>query len=270
MTAPRRPARRVAPAVASAPFAALACTALACAAPARATEPQLVPDVSQRQIDIQYSFKGAELLLFGAILYPDGKPPKKPADIVIVLKGPERPILMREKQKIAGIWVNAHSLRFQSAPSFYAIASSRPIRDITDERTAAIYELNIDSLQLSPTAFRDTKEIARFERGLIDLQQRQGLFVQRPGTVEISDGVLYRVRLPLSARAVVGTYTAETFLIQDGRVVAAAVREIQVRKSGFERLVAIAARDWSLLYGLAATLVAVGMGLLAGWIGRRA
>lgn len=234
-----------------------------------AAAPRLVPDVSQRQVDIQYSFKGAELLLFGAIAYPGGRIPRNPADIVVVLKGPERPIRIREKQKIAGIWVNADSMQFQSVPSFYAIASSRPIRQITDDRTAAIYELSIDNIQLSPTSFTDTAEIARFERGLIDLQQRTGLFVQRAGTVEISDGLLYRVRLPLSARVVVGDYTAETFLIQDGRVVAAAVRDIEVRKSGFERFIANAAESWSLLYGLAATLIAVAMGLAAGWIGRR-
>lgn len=234
-----------------------------------ASAPRLVPDVSQRQIDIQYSFKGAELLLFGAIAYPGGRIPEDPADIVVVLKGPERPMLIREKQKIAGIWVNADSMRFQSVPSFYAIASSRPISKITDDRTAAIYELSIDNIQLSPTSFTDTAEITRFENGLIDLQQRTGLFVQRAGSVEITDGLLYRARLPLSARVVVGDYTAETFLIQDGRVVAAAVRDIQVRKSGFERFVASAAEHWSLLYGLTATMVAVGMGLLAGWIGRR-
>lgn len=234
-----------------------------------AAEPRLVPDVSQREIDIQYSFRGAELLLFGAIVYPGGRLPKHPADIVVVLKGPERPITIREKQKIAGIWVNADSMQFQSAPSFYAIASSRPIKDITDDRTAAIYELSIDNIQLSPSAFKDTAEIARFENGLVNLQQRDGLFVQRVGTVEITDGLLYRARLPLSARAVVGDYTAETFLIQDGRVVAAAVRDIDVRKSGFERFIANAAEDHALLYGLAAMLLAVGMGLAAGWVGRR-
>src|SRR3546814_5592914 len=63
----------------------------------------------------------------------------------------------------------------------------------------------------------------------------RSLYVERPGTVEITDGVLYRARLPLSARVIVGDYTAETFLVQDGRVVAAAVRDITVRKSGFER-----------------------------------
>ena len=234
-----------------------------------ASAPHLVPDVSQRQIDIQYSFKGAELLLFGAIVYPDGRPPKEPADIVVVLKGPERPITLREKQQIAGIWVNADSMQFQSAPSFYAIASSRPIKEITDERTSAIYELSINNIQLSPIAFDIAAEIARFENGLIDLQQRHGLFVKRVGSVEITDGVLYRARLPLSARAVVGDYTAETFLIQDGRGVAAAIRDIQVRKSGFERFIASAAENWSLAYGLCAIIISVGMGAMAGWIGRR-
>jgi len=35
-----------------------------------ASEPRLVPDVSNTQVDIAYSFTGADLLLFGAILYP--------------------------------------------------------------------------------------------------------------------------------------------------------------------------------------------------------
>ena len=33
-------------------------------------EPKLVPDISARSIEIRYSFTGAQLLLFGAILYP--------------------------------------------------------------------------------------------------------------------------------------------------------------------------------------------------------
>ena len=87
----------------------------------------LVPDISSRSVEIRYSFTGAQLLLFGAILYPGGRAPARPADIVVVLRGPVEPIVVREKQKIAGIWMNADSNRFRSAPSFYAVASSRPI-----------------------------------------------------------------------------------------------------------------------------------------------
>ncbi len=236
---------------------------------ATGAQPVLVPDVSQRDIEIRYSFSGAELLLFGAILYPGGRLPDKPANIVVVLKGPSQPIVMREKQKIAGIWVNADSVSFRSAPSFYAYASSRPLKELVDERTAAIYELGLDNLQLSPASLNDTAEISRFAAGLNDLRRRSGLYVEQPGTVEISDGVLYRARLPLSARVVVGTYTAETFLVQDGRVVAAAVREIEVRKSGLERVMGMFAEDYGFLYGIVAVLLALGMGGLAGLVARR-
>ena len=62
------------------------------------TKPVLVPDVSQRDIEIAYSFTGAELLLFGAILYPGGRvPAERDADIVVVVKGPSQSILVREK-----------------------------------------------------------------------------------------------------------------------------------------------------------------------------
>lgn len=234
-----------------------------------ADEPMLVPDVSQRDVEIQYSFTGADLLLFGAIVYPDGRRPKKPADIMVVLKGPDQSITMREKQKVAGIWVNADSARFRSAPSFYAIASSRPIGKVVDERTAAIYEMGVDKLQLSPSSLNDSAELDRFQKGLIDLRQRAGLYVEQQGTVEITDGVLYRARLPLSARVIVGDYTAETFLVQDGRVVAAAVRDITIRKSGFERFMAVAAEEWPFFYGLVAMMLAVGMGWAAGAIAKR-
>jgi uncharacterized protein (TIGR02186 family) len=234
-----------------------------------AASPMLVPDVSQRDVEIQYSFTGAELLLFGAIVYPDGRLPDRPADIVVVLKGPDQSITMREKQKIAGIWVNADSAQFRSAPSFYAMASSRPIDRIVDERTAAIYELGVDKLQLSPSSLNDSAEINRFQAGLVDLRRRSGLFVERPGTVEITDGVLYRARLPLSARVIVGDYTAETFLVQDGRVVAAAVRDVTIRKSGFERFVALAAENYSFLYGLTAIAMAAFLGWAAGAVAKR-
>lgn len=236
-----------------------------------ATNPVLVPDVSQREIEIAYSFTGAQLLLFGAILYPQGRVPQggRPADIVIVVKGPTRPILVREKQRVAGVWVNADSNRYRSAPSFYAIASSRPIEEIVDERGRAIFELGLDSLQLSPASGVAAADEARFSKGLVDLWRRAGLYYEDPDAVEITDNVLYRARVAIPARVPVGKYTAETFLIQDGRVLSAAVREIDIRKSGFERFVAAAAEQASLLYGLVAVFLSLGFGWAAGAIWRR-
>ena len=237
-----------------------------------AAKPTLVHDVSQRDIEIAYSFTGAELLLFGAIVYPGGQVPdtkETPAEVVVVVKGPTQSILLREKQKIAGIWINAASMRFRSAPSFYAIASPAPIGKLVDARTRAIYELGLDSLQLSPASTAPIEEQDRFAKGLVDLRHRAGLYVEAPDAVEITDGVLYRARVTIPARVPVGRFTAETFLIQDGRVLAAAVRDIDIRKSGFERFVASAAENASVLYGLTAVALAVGLGWFAGWVARR-
>ena len=234
-------------------------------------KPILVPDVSPRTIRIVYSFTGAELLLFGAILYPGGRPPgaDKPVDIVVVVKGPTRSVLVREKEKVAGIWVNADRLRYRSAPSFYAIASSRPIGRVVDARTRAIYELGLDSLQLSPASSAPADEQERFQRGLVGLEQRAGLYRVDPQAVEITGGVLYRARIDIPARVPVGRYTAETFLIRDGRVLAAAVRGIDIRKAGFERFVARAADRSAVLYGLVAVALSVLLGWAAGWAARR-
>lgn len=227
-----------------------------------AADPVLVPDVSQRRVEIAYSFAGAELLLFGAIVYPGGRVPDGRSDIAVVLKGPPQSILVREKQKLGGlIWANADSARFRSAPSFYAIASSRPIDRLVNERTAAIYELGLDSIHLSPASGALPDEQRRFERGLVDLRTRGHLFDSAPNAVEISDGVLYRARIIIPARVPVGRYTAETFLIRRGKVIAAATRDIDIRKSGFERFVALSAQRRPIGYGLAA----VGLSLLFGW-----
>jgi len=235
-------------------------------------KPVLVPGVSDRQIEIAYSFTGADLLLFGAILYPHGRAPgpgDDPADIIVVVKGPMQSVTVRGKKKIAGIWVNAGRMRYRTAPSFYAVASSRPIEALLDERTRAIYELGLGSLQLSPASSAPIAEQERFARGLVGLRQREGLYSNQPGAVEIADGVLYRARIAIPARVPVGRYTAETFLVRDNHVLAVATREIDIRKSGFERFIARAAQRHPIRYGVAAVALAVLLGWVAGWIARR-
>jgi uncharacterized protein (TIGR02186 family) len=234
-----------------------------------AAKPVLVPDISSRSVEIRYSFTGAQLLLFGAILYPGGRAPARPADIVVVLRGPVEPIVVREKKKIAGIWMNADSNRFRSAPSFYAVASSRPIAELVDERTAAIYEMGLQNLQLSPGGGALPEKDRRFEAGLLDLRRRQGLFAEHPRGVEVSQSVLYRATISIPSQVPVGTYTAETFLVDRGRVLAAATREIEIKKSGFERFVALAARRHAFLYGIVAVLLSLGLGYGAGLLFRR-
>jgi uncharacterized protein (TIGR02186 family) len=231
-----------------------------------ARDPILVPDVSQHEIRLRQGFTGTELLLFGAILNPDGTRAGRDYDIVVVLKGPTQSVIIREKQKVAGVWINADSTEFRSAPAYFALASSKPIKDIVDDKNAAIYELGLPWLQLSPIGEIDPKQQARFSAGLVDLNTRDGLYQEKEGAVSVSEQVLYKVRLSLPSNVPAGTYVAETFAISKGRVVASASSSVQVRKLGFEGAVARFADEQSFWYGLLAVAISLVMGWLAGRI----
>ncbi len=227
-------------------------------------DPILVPEVSQHEVQVRQGFVGTELLLFGAILDPSGARGGRDYDIVVVLKGPTGAIRVREKERIGGIWINATTTDFRSAPSFFAVASSAPISQIVDQRTAAIYELGLGFIQLSPTGTIDPEEQTKFTEGLVDLRQREGLFKEEMGGVTIKEQVLYQARISLPSNVQTGTYTAETFAITRGRVIASAIAEVEVKKVGFERFVEVFSQKQAFLYGLIAVVLSIFMGWLAG------
>ena len=240
-------------------FALLALVALT-----GARDPQLVPSVSQEAIDVQQGFTGTELLLFGAILPPDQGAPAEPYDVVVVLKGPTRSVVVREKQQVAGIWMNVDAAEFRSVPSYYAVASSRPIGQIVDDRTAAIYELGLPFLQLSPIGVIDPEQQSRIAAGLVERRIGEGLYQQAEGAVKVRSGVLYEVRFQLPSNVETGEYTAETFVIANGRVLVSETAQVEVRKVGFEKRVADYAANDEVLYGLFAVFMSIAMGWAAG------
>lgn len=227
--------------------------------------PILVPEVSQHEIIVRQGFTGADLMAFGAVLAPDGTRAGRDYDIVVVLRGPPHSIVVREKRKVAGVWINAASSEFRSAPGFMAVAASRPLREIVDDKTAAIYELGLNWMQLSPVGEEEPADQARFAAGLVDLNLRNGLYQQNESGVRIKEQVLYQARFALPSSVGIGTYTAETFAIARGRVVATATSRVEVRKLGFEGAVASFAESYGFLYGL----VAIGLAVFLGWLAGR-
>jgi len=225
-------------------------------------EPVLVPEVSQSRIEVRQGFTGADLLLYGALIAPPET--RDEYDIVVVVKGPAESVRMREKERIVGVWMNAGSSDFRSAPTFFAVASSRPVSELVDERTAAIFELGTRFIQLSPVGEIDPETQARFARGLVEMRTRAGLYSEDPRGVRIKQDVLYQARISLPSNVTTGLYTAETFAITNGRVIASATTRIEVVKVGLEGRVVLEANRNSLLYGSFAILLSVGMGLLAG------
>lgn len=223
--------------------------------------PRLITDLSQSRVDIEYTFAGADIMLFGAI-DRTASLRNRQLDLVVVVRGPSHPLTVRKKERVAGVWLNTRSVRFHTTPSYYAISSTRPIEDIVDAKTAAIYEFGIANLHFSPASTeRSSQEIQEFQQGLVELRQRGGLYVENPTGVRVVEGVLFRTSARLPGDAPVGEYTASVFLIADRQVIATTSVPLTVGKIGFEQAVYNFAIDHGFAYGLLAVVIA----LASGW-----
>src|SRR5690606_32742356 len=102
----------------------------------------LVADLSEHLIAITTGFAGTDVLLFGAT---EGE-----GDVIVILRGPERPTIVRRKARIAGIWVNREQVTFTGAPSSYRLAASRPLDEITPPALRARHQIGVDQLRIVP------------------------------------------------------------------------------------------------------------------------
>ena len=96
--------------------------------PARET---VEADVSTRTIAVTSAFAGTEIIVFGSVV--NSRQPSAEAgtyDIIVVLEGMPIPLTVRRKTNVAGLWINTDAVDFESVPSYYAIASTRPIEEI--------------------------------------------------------------------------------------------------------------------------------------------
>ena len=104
---------------------------------AQAQRPEQVQsDISTREISIQSNFTGIEIVLFGSIDFSRAPSLEEgPYDVIMTIRGPNRPIVVRKKERIAGVWMNGPSKTFPTVPGFYAVLASRPFRAIAPEST---------------------------------------------------------------------------------------------------------------------------------------
>lgn len=229
----------------------------------------LVSDISTSNIEIRYSFAGADLLLFGAILDPQPLADGAARDIVVVVRGPEADAMVRRKDRVAGIWINSDALQFDQVPGYYAVASTRPLSEVTDAEVLRELNIGFDHLQL-PVAVNDLQDAyPEFRQALIRNRERDGLYRQTGEGVSLRNGTLFRTDVSLPSNVPVGNYRAEVYLFEGGQNIARTETDINVDKEGFERFTYTLAHDHPALYGLIAIIIAVFAGWVAGVLGKK-
>ncbi|MHB1110409.1 MAG: TIGR02186 family protein [Devosia sp.] len=234
-------------------------------APLPARAEKLVSIVSNDEVSIASNFVGEKLTLFGNIEPEAGAEQKfveGPFHVVIVITGPLQDRVARLSRQRFGIWMNAEQAVFDDFPSFYHVLASGKLADITDQAT--LDQLNImPEAQTRITATPGAADAALFGRELVRLMTNQGYFGLNELGVVFRSNTLYSAQVNLPSDVPPGPYLAHTYLFKNGAVIAERSERFSVRKIGFERFLALAAQQQSLLYGLICVILA----LFTGWLG---
>jgi len=229
---------------------------------------QVQSDISTREISIQSNFTGIEIVLFGAVDFSRAPSPDEgPYDVIMTIHGPNRPIVVRKKERIAGLWMNGPSKTFSSVPGFYAVLASRPFRAIAPDETLHKLGIGFSNLDFGKSA--DGEAADGFRSNLIRLQSENLLFQESDDAVSFLGRSLFRGSIDLPVNVPIGRYTTQVYLFRDGKLLSQSQSSLQVHKVGFERVVYMLAFRYPLAYGLLAVLMAVSAGLLAYTIFRR-
>jgi len=218
--------------------------------------PELIVDLSRPRLSITSAFQGESILLFGMF--------DPPGEIVVVVVGPPARETVLRKQRVLGLWLNTGRQAFDDVPAYYSIAASQPLQRLL-ARSAGGEILSLEDRMQSVQSVgeREHDDLTKFRLGLVEVKRREGLYPAAIGQVTIQANRLFRVELPFPSRLPEGTYDVRTYLLREGRIVAAVSRPLPVGKVGFSAQLAGWADNDGPLYGLGAIFMA----LLVGWAG---
>lgn len=229
------------------------------ALPARAEE--IVAGLSQTEVSITANFTGSEIIVYGAVKRDAPVPAAPPLQVIITVEGPSAPLLLRRKTRRLGLWVNTDAVKIDSAPSFYAVATTGPLADILSDTENLRYQITIPRAIRAIGISAQADHAPDFIAALLRIRENEDRYRVSEGAVNLTDDTLFRANVILPANLTEGDYHVRMYLTRGGKVIDAKDQVIDVQKQGLERFVNRLAKSHPLVYGL----ISLAMAVVAGW-----
>jgi uncharacterized protein (TIGR02186 family) len=237
----------------------------ALAAAERAPLGQVVTSTTKGEVDIGLMYNGDFIFFFGTV-------PDPSADVIVKLTSTDNtPVTVNRKGKVGLFWMNVKQFKVTGLPLMYKIHSTRPLSKILTPALGRELGLGYDVLKermkleiVRGTLSSDDRD--RVFEGVLKLKREANLYNIDEKRIKVTGGKLFKhdYRFPSAAKE--GTYTAESYLVKDGRLIGRGIDRIVIQKTGVEAAFTSLAFEHPVIYGVAAVVVALGMGLLVGFL----
>lgn len=221
---------------------------------------RIVAGLSQNRVAITADFDGSEILVYGAVRR-DSAPPQGRLDVIVTVEGPATPLVVRRKDRVWGIWINNASVEVDSAPSFYAVATTGHLHEILSATENLRQGITIDRVVRAVGITNEADESGRFVEALLRVRSNENRYRLMENWVQFTEQTLFRTDIVLPANLTEGIYKVRLYLLREGKVVDSQERQINVRKAGLERFIHNMAKEQPLIYGLLSLVLAA----VSGW-----
>ncbi|OUS12829.1 hypothetical protein A9Q97_05580 [Rhodospirillales bacterium 47_12_T64] len=216
-------------------------------------------DLSSHLVAIRADFSGDRIQLYGSI--------NTPGEVLVVMRGPDTDFKMLRKSQVAGIWMNTASMDFERVPSFYAIASTGPLDEITSSATRALNSIGFNNIGLDLPITKAAGSLAKeWKDSLIRSLMRSGNYQLESAEVIFLGEHLFKTEFELPSNVPTGTYFVSVYHLRNGQIIDARTTPLSVSKIGIEAEI----YDYAHLHGAMYGVIAVFIALISGWIGHLA
>ncbi|MEM9331860.1 MAG: TIGR02186 family protein [Pseudomonadota bacterium] len=245
----------------------------ACSTSAAASMEKLQMGVSVDLVPVSSGFSGQDIVIFGSIENAEQAPLYRGEyDVIVEVIGEMEEAVVRKKERIGGIWVNAAAREYTGVPSYYSVLSRNNLGEVSDLSVLNNMGVGVDNLKARPVDRGNIQEFltqGEFSSALRRIRIEQGLFSEDSAALEQLSPSLFRATLSLPPNVPIGVHTVKAYLFRDGKKLDEIENSFQVRKVGFERWMYDFAHNQSLLYGIMCVFLAIFTGWAANAIFRK-
>ncbi len=213
----------------------------------------LIFDLSERNIQISKDNQNADFTIFG---FTNSK-----SSLVLKVKGPNQKVILQKKTKIFGMWSWSKTGEF-IYPGLFHYYTNKDEDEIDFEVKKDLF----DNVKLVG------KDDDNLKKDLIEKKMSLDLFRIKNNSFQIINKKIpnfFKIPVKLPKNSPEGMYTVSLNIMDSINNFESKKIEIKVSKPGVSSFIFKFAHKFSFIYGLFSAIIAIGLGLSAGFIFRK-
>ena len=226
----------------------------------------LVTDSTKSVIEVGLRYNGDRIDFFGTLAGTEAD------GLIVKLTSPAETVKLNVKGRVGPFWMNTRQYQVDNVPSMYQVQASAPFEEITTPELAKELQIGYETIksQMKYHIVKGDKKEDDEEtifQGLMKIKDEAGLYlIEDTGRIEIKEGKLFNHYFDFPSAAKPGLYNVEYYLIKDRKLVGKASDTMHIKKVGMVAFIAKSAEKNPVVYGICAVLIALGTGLIVGFI----